>query len=212
MKNIINFCLILFPLFAKTQSNNMNVSFATFQTKIQKAGHTPSLFNQQSISTSIKIYRNIHVDISLLKWNSKNIGLAYPNYISYGYPKDTTMLANWKFRQKNYKFLDLLAVYKLSFYDKMNLSVGAGLSYAFGTDNIIYKYYINPSPPNDLLIWVRDSKNKQLGLVMKLNPSYTFLKKRVDIGFILQYRYYPNTLFQRELGITLGYNFLKTKM
>ncbi|MBK8684691.1 MAG: hypothetical protein IPN26_06685 [Bacteroidetes bacterium] len=211
MKYILISIIILFSFDSQSQSNALNISLATSTTKISRAGHTRSILNQQSLSTSVRVFKNIELNIVISKWNSKNIGYSIPNYISYGYPNDTTQLNNWKFRQIKYKFIDLMIGYKLNLFQNTTLFLGLGPSFAFGTDNIIYQYYLNPSPPNDLLIWTRNISNKQIGIVAKANPSYHILKKRINIGVLLQFRYYPNTLAQREIGITIGYNFLQNK-
>ena len=209
MKYILISILILFSFDSKSQSNALNISLSTYTTKISRAGHTPSILNQQSLSTSVRVYKNFELNFAFSKWNSKNIGYAFPNYISYGYPNDTTQLNNWKFRQIKYKFIDLMLGYKMNLFQNTTFSLGFGPSFAYGTDNIIYQYYLNPSPPNDLLIWTHNISNRQIGIVAKANPNYLILKKRINIGALIQCRYYPNTLSQREIGITIGYNFHK---
>ncbi len=107
----------------------------------------------------------------------------------------------------NYKIVDAYLEYEYNKFKRNKISIGLGLSYAWGLNEIVDSIVVSPGY-YDYIIYSSLVKQSYFGIVPAITYDCLFLKNRLRAGVDIRYRkYFGFPLSTVEYGLHIGFNF-----
>jgi hypothetical protein len=164
--------------------------------------------DQVGIYYERKIFKKFSAKFGYCQWNT------WPTYYNYPDGKGFVLLAqhdnlkagNVIFCAK-YKMIDAFVAYTFNTFPKQQITVGMGISHAWGINAKIDSITIYPGY-YDALIFMHNESASYNGFVPESSYDFLCLHNRIKIGIDLMYRNYFNFyLHSLDYGFHLGINF-----
>ncbi len=166
----------------------------------------PNIANQFGVNYTRRISNNVRVLAGYSLWNNFIF-----NKLNVNGPVVKGSTGEWRkgsleYRSK-YKFVDVACVFHKE-YKKSDFALGAGVSYAVGTNTYIDTIVCNPDPPYDGIIYSHYVREGCWGVVPFFSYDYMVIKKCLSLGGDLKIRKYFNLYSsQIDYGIHVKIHF-----
>jgi hypothetical protein len=204
--------LITFPASAQTNYPN-SLQFGAdnfFYPQLRKFsfGINENVADQFSLSYERSVCKSFCVSLGFSEWNSFLFKKEYPvGPIVKGNEHGSFAPGTLEWRYK-YKMVDAIAMYKHAVTKRHTLSVGPGISYAWGTNVYVDTVFYNTGPPYDALVVSSVKIKHYFGLDATVQYDYSLFKSRVNVGVDFKGRkYFGLNSMQVEYGVHTGVNF-----
>ena len=177
----------------------------------------PYIANQFGITATHEVFPRIAVSIAYNAWNANSWLNRHDDYVDEDH--DHTFDHRYQPGQRNneepgalrfryaYKMIDVAAVYTYDRFKRHHFSVGAGLSYTWGTNFYVYSKQFNVHNNFEEYI-MRTKKEGYAGLLIPVSYDFLFFKERMRMGIQANARkYFGLYSFQIDYGLHVGLNF-----